>query len=239
VKSCIVSRVIAICVCTIMCGVSCTVPTPPVRVVERTEATEIERFFQYFVALRALPLDVLSREYARQEAAFAQSHNAEDRLRLVLLLSLPDTDFGNRLYALELLQAYLNGPEPRPTAFIDIAAFLVTFMENKTSSNSYESRVYHLKKELAEKEHQLVEQQKIIKKLQDEIVVHRVLHNNINRKLQDIINEKERQFVTSQQLNKKLQDERKNVKRLQDKIEKIKDIEKSLYEREHKDNKGT
>ena len=80
--------------------------------VERSEATEIERFFQYFVYLRALPLEALSREYTRQEAAFAQSHSAEDRLRLVLLLSLPDTDFGNRLYALELLQAYLNEPEP-------------------------------------------------------------------------------------------------------------------------------
>src|SRR5262249_35792251 len=155
------------CLCAIMCCVSCAGPAPPVRVVERAEATEIERFFQYFVSLRSLPLEVLSREYARQEAAFAQSHSAEDRLRLVLLLSLPNTDFGNRLYALELLQAYLNEPEPHATGFMDIAAFLVTFMENKTSGNSYESRVYNLKKDLAEKEHQLAEQQQTIKKLQD------------------------------------------------------------------------
>jgi DNA repair exonuclease SbcCD ATPase subunit len=222
-----------------MSCVSCAVPAPPVRVVERAEATEIERFFQYFVYLRSLPPEVLGREYARQEAAFAQSHSAEDRLRLVLLLSLPDTDFGNRLYALELLQAYLNGPEPRPTDFMDIAVFLVTFMENKAPHNSYESRVYHLKKDLAEKEHQLAEQQKTIKKLQDELVVHRVLHNNINKKLQETISERERQLATSQHLNKKLQDEKRNVKRLQEKIEKIKDIEKSLHEREHTDNKGT
>jgi hypothetical protein len=36
-----------------------------------------------------------------------------------------------------------------------------------------------------------------------------------------------------------LQDERRNVKRLQEQIERIKDIEKSLIEREQKDNKGT
>ena len=67
--------------------VSCAVPVPPARMVEHAEATAMERFFQYFVYLRSLPAEGLSREYARQEAAFAQSHSAEDRLRLVLLLT--------------------------------------------------------------------------------------------------------------------------------------------------------
>ena len=167
-KPFIISGVITTCMCAIMYCVSCAVPAPSVRAVERAEATEIERFFQYFVLLRSLPPGTLSREYARQEAAFAQSHSAEDRLRLVLLLSLPDTDFGNRLYALELLQAYLNEPGPHPTGLMDVAVFLMTFMENKTYRSTYELRIHNLKKDLAEKEHQLVEQQQIIKKLQDE-----------------------------------------------------------------------
>jgi hypothetical protein len=208
-------------------------------VAEQPEATEIERFFQYFVYLRSLPAEALSQEYARQEAAFAQSHSAEDRLRLVLLLSLPNTDFGNRLYAFELLQAYLDEPEPRPTGFMDIAAFLVTFMENKTNLSAYESRVYTLKKELAEKNYQFAEQQKVIKKLQEDLAAQRVSYNTINRQLQEALNEKERQLISKEQINKKLQDERRNVKRLQEKIEKIKDIEKSLMEKEHLDNKGT
>jgi len=239
VKSLITSGVIATCLCAIMYCVSCAVPAPPVRAVERPEATEIERFFQYFVSLRTLPLDALSHEYARQEAAFAQSHSAEDRLRLVLLLSLPNTDFGNRRYALELLQAYLNEPESHPTGFMDIAVFLVTFMENKTYLSTYESRIYDLKKDLAEKEHQLVEQQQVIKKLQDDLGVQRNIYNNINKKLQETLNDKERQFAVSRYLDKRLQDERRNVKRLQETIERIKDIEKSLIEREQKDNKGT
>jgi hypothetical protein len=239
VKSLIISGVIATCLCAIMYCVSCAVPAAPVRAVERDEATEMGRFFQYFVSLRSLSREALSREYARQEAAFAQSHSAEDRLRLVLLLSLPDTDFGNRLYALELLQAYLNEPEPRPTGLMDVAVFLMTFMDNKTYRSAYESRIHDLKKDLAEKEHQLVEQQQTIKKLQEDLGAQRILQNNINKKLQEMLNEKERQLAVSRYLDKRLQDERRNVKRLQEQIERIKDIEKSLIEREQKDNKGT
>jgi hypothetical protein len=202
-------------------------------------ATDIERFFQYFVSLRSLPPEALNREYVRQETAFAQSHSAEDRLRLVLLLSLPDTDFGNRLYALELLQAYLNEPEPHPTGLADVAAFFMAFMENKTSLSGYKSRIHDLKKDLAEKEHQLAEQQQIIKKLQEDLVSQRVLHSNISKKLQETLNEKEQQFAVSRNLDRKLRDERRNVKRLEEQIERIKDIEKSLIERDQKDNKGT
>ena len=238
-RSLITSGVIAICLCAIMYCVSCAVPAPLVRAVERSEATEIERFFQYFVSLKALPLDALSHEYARQEAAFAQSHSAEDRLRLVLLLSLPNTDFGNRRYALELLQAYLDEPASPSTGLMDVAIFLMTFMENKPYLSAYESRIHNLKKDLAEKEHQLVDQQQTVKKLQEDLGAQRVLHTNISRKLQEILSEKERQFAVSRYLDKRLQDERRNVKRLQEQIERIKDIEKSLIEREQKDNKGT
>jgi len=239
VKSLITSGVIATCLCAIMYCVSCAVPAPPVRAVERDAATEIGRFFQYFVSLRSLSLEALSREYARQEAAFAQSHSAEDRLRLVLLLSLPNTDFGNRRYALELLQAYLDEPKPPSTGLMDGAIFLMTFMENKPYLSAYELRIHNLKKDLAEKEHQLVDQQQTAKKLQEDLGAQRVLYTTISRKLQEILSEKERQFAVSRYLDKRLQDERRNVKRLQEQIERIKDIEKSLIEREQKDNKGT
>ena len=238
-KSLITSGVMATCLCVIMYCVSCAVPVPPVRAVEHADSTDMERFFRYFVFLRVLPLDVLSSEYARQEAAFAQSHSAEDRLRLVLLLSLPDTDFGNRPYALELLQAYLNESDSQPTGLMDVAVFLMTFMENKLHHSAYESRIHNLKKDLAEKEHQLMEQQQISKKLQEDLVAQRLLNNSINKRLQEILNEKERQFAVSRYLDKRLQDEIKNVKRLQEQIERIKDIEKGLIEREQKDNKGT
>jgi cell division protein FtsX len=57
--------------------------------------------------------------------------------------------------------------------------------------------------------------------------------------LQETLNEKERQFEVSRYLDKRLQNERRNVRKLEEQIERIKDIEKSLIEREQKDNKGT
>jgi chromosome segregation ATPase len=163
----------------------------------------------------------------------------EDRIRLALLLSLPDTDFGNRLYAFELLQAYLNEPEQQQTRFLDIAVFLVTFIHSKKQVNVYESLAKRLQEALNDKERQLASQQQLNKKLQDELDTQRALHHGLSKQLQEALSEKERQLASQQELNKKLQDERKNVKRLQEKIEKIKDIEKSLIEREQKDNKGT
>jgi CII-binding regulator of phage lambda lysogenization HflD len=50
------------------------------------------------------------------------------------------------------------------------------------------------------------------------------LYSTINKQLQEALSEKERHLVSKEQINKKLQDEKKNVKRLQEKIEKIKDI---------------
>ena len=233
------SGVIATCLLAIVCCVSCAVPAPPRRVLERVEATEVERFFQYFTYLRSLPLEALRRELVQQDVAFAQSHSAENRLRLALLLSLPDTDFGNKLYALELLQAYINEPAQRQTRFMDIAVLLVTFLQHHKQLKVSEALTQQLQKEFDKTELQLATQQQLSKKLQDQLDTQRSLHQSLSKQLQEALSEKERQLAMQQQLNKKLQDERKNVKRLQEKIEKIKDIEKSLIEREHKDNKGT
>lgn len=237
------SGVVATCLLALVCCVNCAVPAPPMQVLARVEATEGERFFQYFAYIRSLPPEALRREYAQQEVAFAQSRSEEDRLRLALLLSLPDTDFGNRLYALELLQAYLNEPEQHRTRFLDIAVFLVTFIHSKKQVNAYESLAKRLQEALSDKERQLASQQQLNKKLQDELDTQRALHHGLSKQAQEALSDKERQLASQlasqQQLNKKLQDERKNVKRLQEKIEKIKDIEKSLIEREQKDNKGT
>ena len=101
------------------------------------------------------------------------------------------------------------------------------------------SLVCIISKEIAEKNHQFAEQQKIIKKLQDDLALQKALYSTINKQLQEALSEKERQLISKEQINKKLQDERKQVKKLQDQIERIKDIEKSLIEREHTGNKGT
>jgi DNA repair exonuclease SbcCD ATPase subunit len=235
------SCTILTCVVALVVCARCTIPAPPVRFVQSVQATAPpgERFLQYFAYLRALPPEALHREHARQDTAFTEHPSAENRLRLVLLLSLPATDFENRRYALELLQQYLQAPESSESDFVDIAALLATFVRETQRTQRDDPLLAHLQAEIHEKERLLVAQQQRAKKLQDEAEAQRALHNNLNRQLQEAVNEKDRQLAMQQQLNRKLQEERRNVKKLQEKIEKIKDIEKSLMDRERTDNKGT
>ena len=231
--------VIVLCLLTFL--VSCTVPAQPRTVLARVEETEIERFFQYFARLRALSREALQREYAQQEIAFAHSRGAGDRLRLALLLSLPDTNFENTTYALELLQEYLNEPTQSHAQFREIALFLGTFIQNKKPDNEPSEPLIakQLQEALRDQERQLVAQQQLHKKLLIELEAQKSLAHNLSKQLQEALSDKERQLIAQQQLSKKLQDERRNVRRLQDKIEKIKDIEKSLIEKEHTNDKGT
>jgi len=220
-------------------GLGCVAPAPQPTVITRTEDAEGERFFRYFAYVRSLAPEALQREYTQQEAAFAQSRSPEDRLRLALVLSMPDTPFGNRLYALELLHAALNEPEQPHTRFLDIAALLVTFIQSPKQDNAYELLARRLQSELRDQARQLTSQQQLQKKLQEELDARRAAVHQLTRQLQDALGEQTRHLSTQQQLQKKLQEERKNVKKLQEKIEKIKDIERSLIERDQRDNKGT
>ena len=228
--------------CLLTCLVSCTVPAQPRAVLARVEETEMERFFQYFARLRALSREALQREYAQQEIAFVHSRGAVDRLRLALLLSLPDTNFANTTYALELLQEYLNEPTQSHAQFREIAVFLRTFIQQNKKPNNVPSEpliAKQLQEALRDQERQLVAQQQLSKKLLIELEAQKSLAHNLSKQLQEALSDKERQLIAHEQLSKKLQDERRNVRRLQDKIEKIKDIEKSLIEKEHTTDKGT
>lgn len=230
----------AIGLCLLTFIMSCTVPAQPRTIPERVAETEVEQFFQYFVRIKALSREALQHEYAQQKSAFVHSRSAADRLRLALLLSLPDTNFENTPYARELLQEYLNEPTSSRAPLREVAAFLLTFMPNKKVHEiSAEPLITPLQEVLQDQERQLLAQKQLHKKLQTELEAQKSLAHTLNRQLQEALSDKERQLLAQQQLNKKLQDERRNVRRLQDKIEKIKDIEKSLIEKEQTNDKGT
>lgn len=220
--------------------VSCTVPAQTRTVLERVEETEMEPFFRYFGRVRALSGEALQREYAQQENAFGHGRGAAERLRLVLLLSLPDTGFANTTYALELLQEYLHEPAPSPAQWRDIAVFLWTFIHDKTpNAASSEPLIKQLQEELRDTERQFVIQQQLNTKLQTDLDAQKSLSHTLSKQLQEAVRDTERQLIAQQQLSRKLLDERRHVRRLQEKIEKIKDIEKSFIEKEHTNDKGT
>jgi len=230
-------RVIVLCLLTFM--VSCTVPAQPRTALERLEETEVERFLQYSTRVRALSRDALQREYAQQEIAFGRSRGAADRLRLALLLSVPNTDFVNTTYALALLQEYLAEPTQSQAQFRELAAFLLTYISNERPHDVSEPLIKQLQEALRAQEQQLVAQQQLNQKLQTELEAQKSLAHTLSKQLQEALSNRERQLIAQQQLSRKLQDERRNVRRLQEKIEKIKDIEKSLIEKEHAKDKGT
>lgn len=226
--------------CLLTCIVSCTIPAQPRTVLARLDETEMERFFQYFARLRALSDEALQREYAQQESAFVHSQGSPERLRLIVLLSLPDTAFVNTTYAIKLLQEYLAAPVQSQAQLRDIAVFLLTFIQNKNPAPvSSEPLIKQLQEELRDKDGQLLAQQQLSKKLQTELEAQKSLAHNLSKQLHEVLNGKERQLIAQQQLSRKLQDERRNVRRLQEKIEKIKDIEKSFIEKEQTNDKGT
>jgi len=230
---------LVLCLTALVGSMSCAVPAQPGRVIERVDAAEVQRIVQYFGHVKTLSREALRREYAQQEAAFAHDRSDENRLRLAFLLGLPETDFSNPASALDLLQDYLNESEAHQGPFREIATLLYVYIQSNKQHAMYASLFTRLQEELRSTERQLMAQQQLSQKLQDELEAQRALAAALSKQLQEALSERERHVLAQQQLSKKLQDERKQVKKLQDQIERIKDIEKSLIEREQTGNKGT
>jgi len=71
---------------------------------------ELERLLDYFRALRRLSAAELAREHESARAAFMRTRSDYDRVRLALLLSLPNTPFNDEGRVLELLEPMLRTP---------------------------------------------------------------------------------------------------------------------------------
>ena len=77
-------------------------PPPPV--------AELERLLDYFRILRRLTAAELAREHENARAAFARTRSDYDRVRLALLMSLPNTPFNDEGRVLELLEPMMRNP---------------------------------------------------------------------------------------------------------------------------------
>lgn len=71
-----------------------------------TGTAHVAQLLAYYRRIAVLPPAELQREYAAAEQAFLEGGRPEQRLRLALLLSLPDASFHNADSALRLLQGY-------------------------------------------------------------------------------------------------------------------------------------
>lgn len=77
-------------------------PPPPV--------AELERLLDYFRILRRLSAAELAREHENARAAFLRTRSDYDRVRLALLMSVPNTPFNDEARVLELLEPMMRSP---------------------------------------------------------------------------------------------------------------------------------
>lgn len=76
----------------------------------RPPMADLERLLDYFRALRRLSAAELAREHENARAAFVRTRSDYDRVRLALLLSLPNTPFNDEARVLELLEPMMRNP---------------------------------------------------------------------------------------------------------------------------------
>jgi hypothetical protein len=77
---------------------------PRTEIPARTRADDVERLLSYFEQIRKLPAADLARENEGARAAFTRTRSEFDRMRLAMLLSLPNTALSDDQRAADLLE---------------------------------------------------------------------------------------------------------------------------------------
>jgi hypothetical protein len=70
----------------------------------------------YYTCIGSLPVPDLATEYTTTMQSYSKTGRDSDRIRLAMLLSMPDTAFHNTAEALKLLESFPGKPAPPPTA---------------------------------------------------------------------------------------------------------------------------
>lgn len=82
---------------------------PPSRVEVPLLASELERVLVYFEQVKKLPAAELGREHDSTRAAFTRTRSDFDRMRLAMVLSIPNSAVSDDQRALELLDSVVRG----------------------------------------------------------------------------------------------------------------------------------
>jgi hypothetical protein len=122
-------------------------------------ALSADRVLRYYTCLGTLPASDVASEYHAVSLSFSETGSNSDRLKLAILLSLPDTEFHSTAAALNLVKNMPAGPEPVPSTLPDLALLLSVLLEQQQHADD---SISELKKELSdEKVHSDFLQKKI------------------------------------------------------------------------------
>jgi hypothetical protein len=93
-------------------------------VVALKQPSTTQSIFDYFAYINTLSEEELSAEYAQAKDAFSQNNQPLNRLRLALLLGLPQAGFKDYDRSLDLLAEYLDDPNSQDQFFKEFSLFL-------------------------------------------------------------------------------------------------------------------
>lgn len=116
-------------------------------------ALSLNEVVQYYTCIASLPGADLSSEYASLRDAYSRTGSDSDRIRLAMLLSLPNTTFHSIPDALKLLQDPPGSPASPPTALHNLARMLsMIFAEQQKESDTLDQLAKALAAEKAHSE---------------------------------------------------------------------------------------
>ena len=132
---------------------SCSIATPrhspdntpySMRVADHLAPNDVLRYYTF---LHSLNDAGLAKEYQTAQLRFAETKNITDRLKLVVLLSVPDTTFHNIPEAVTLLKALPVDTSYTPSDLAGLTHLLATLLEQQQQADD---KLADLKKSLAE-----------------------------------------------------------------------------------------
>jgi hypothetical protein len=175
--------------------------TPPPSYLE-PDADDVKLLLQYYHNLASLSEDELQREFDKAWQAIAKGPVAFDRLRLILLLSLPGTPFQNLDQARAMVHDFLKSENTKGLS--DLALLIQGFL----MENAHQMRRYHvLKEKLKRKEEQV---------------------SHLRSGLRNLGGRHKQEQEWAKSLEQQLEDERGKAETLEQKLEALKTIEQRL-----------
>lgn len=129
-------------------------PAPWVQAGEPRPGSDAESLLQYFQHLRGLSGSELGREHEAARQAYARERTEFNRVRLALLLALPNTPYSDKARALELLDPVARNRAGRLAA---LAALLAAQLEERRRLEASAQGLQHKLEALRALERRLIE----------------------------------------------------------------------------------
>ncbi len=129
---------------TLMLGACSTATTPPTQSVHiqpqlscppAKGESRLGEFLRYYSNISALALPDSTKEYEAVSANFSRNPDNAGRIKLAMLLSLPNTPFHNTAAALDLLQALPDQPTDAKSGLGDLTRLLVALLQEQRQAD--------------------------------------------------------------------------------------------------------